>query len=56
MSIDVATLTSPLLPGLDLDHGYQFPDLELPSVETGQPTHLLAQGGDQVLVHLFASW
>lgn len=42
--------------GLGFGTGDRFPDLVLPGVHTGEESRLFEQGGDQVLVHLFASW
>jgi len=42
-----------------LDHiriGERFPDLTLPLSDTGQPLSLADYRGQQVMLHLFASW
>jgi len=42
--------------GLGFHSGDRFPDLVLPGASTDTQTRLFEQGGDQILVHLFASW
>lgn len=43
-------------PGLPAGVGERFPDLVLPSVETGEPLSLDGFGGGPLLLHVFASW
>ena len=43
-------------PGLGFWNGARFPDLVLPGVHSAEESRLFELGGDQVLLHLFASW
>ena len=36
--------------------GEPFPDLQLPSLEDGTPTSIVAFRGQKVILHVFASW
>lgn len=42
--------------GQSLSVGKVFPEVVLPSVETGEKTSFSSLGGEKMMLHLFASW
>ena len=51
-----ADLAGPPPAGLPVGVGDEFPDLILPSVETGGPLSVAGFRGCHLLLHFFASW
>lgn len=51
-----ADLAGPQPAGLPVGVGDEFPDLVLPSVETGSPLSVAGFRGRHLLLHFFASW
>lgn len=51
-----AELAGPQPGGLPVGPGETFPDLVLPSIETGDPLALTNFRGRPLLLHFFASW
>ncbi len=42
--------------GTGFQIGQQFPEVALPSLESGQPASLVGFRGKKTLLHVFASW
>lgn len=56
LSQDWAELGGAQPAGLPIGVGETFPDLVLPSIETGEPVALADFLGRPLLLHFFASW
>jgi len=56
IAIILILATASLAHGQSISVGKAFPNLSLPSVETGKVTEVNSLFGKKLMLHLFASW